>query len=374
MNATIETASLLKALRILVKIAKNPFTKYASPALRRIRLSVGSSEHIVLSATDLTTFVELPIPARVTNSDAGGALSFDAKALLDIVKALPKKGDATITGEFGAPCSVGPVKLDSADPADHPDRPQRTGFTPSLIASSDDIGAAFKAVLPAVSTDACRAQLTGVTLSKDGNAIIGCNGKQLALVQGHDIAVDAILPRSAVDSIISVAGLQAGIGTIGVCNADKMAFADLPGGIVTCRCLEGQFPEYLGLLPTEQGARGSAEAKALLNTIALAIAPLAKDARRIQLTIGNGDIYIGSASVPRQLVQSSGAPTYDDAEHTAVYSADYLTAVLKAFKGQRVTLSIHDDSHRGMLEITASMSNSHTFRWICMPIRIETPT
>ena len=367
MNATVQTAHLLAAIKILVKLTKRHQTKYAAPCLKRIHISVGSSESLVLSATDLTTFIELPIQARVEDPDAGGALSIDGATLLSIVKSLPKNGETIIDGTFGMPCHIGPAALESSDPDDHPVRPLKPNATTALVSESDNLAAALNAVQPAASTDASRAQLTGISLTKAG--IAGCNGKHLALIQGYDIGADAILPMSAVHAIIAMAKLEAGSCTIDV--ADQMAYIDLPAGRIVTRCIEGSFPDYLSLLPTEEGTSATVEAKVLSTAIKMAVAPLPKDKHRVKLYVGNGDVAICSNGMRRQAVPTTGAA--HRAEYTEVsgyYWAPSLLAVLKPLK--RVSMAIHADTHRGMLELQSTIGSGLRFRWVAMPIIVET--
>jgi DNA polymerase-3 subunit beta len=274
---------LLKALRI----AKKVVSRHQS-ILRKVELAATDDGWLFVRATDLTTMVEIYVEADVKVS---GRELLPAAELVDLVRNLPNE-PVEIIGAWPEKITVGGVDFDGWDRDEFPEFPP-TAPKYSQV-DSEELQVALKRTSFAASRDGARQQLCGVALIP--GHLVGCDGKRLAEYRIPELKQEGILPLLAVTAVQDLLAYQTDACEISIGVVDGLATVRTAVGTVQTRCLPGQLPDYLSLIPDEFDATIAVNARVLRQQVKAAAAPLDKDNQVVHLTVRGGELWVESTA------------------------------------------------------------------------------
>ncbi len=274
---TIPRDELQAVLQVIVDIIPK---QMMLPALSTVKI-VSAEDSVVLSATDLERSFSVSIPATGTPA----AFLVDAGLLAREVRALHKNIEDVVLTASGDMVHINDrCALHVSDVEEFPELPEVIGTTASI----SNLTAALRSVLPAVNLDQTRYTLTGVYFDFPRGRIVATDGIRLHMEDIAAIDIPACLvPRPAA---VMLHKYQATEITI----SEKHLSASLMGGTFTARFMEGQFPDYVGIV---EGIRNEYTAKFQADEF-LALVPgvlPVSESSAIDMTI-NGRIDIDAES------------------------------------------------------------------------------
>ncbi|MCS6957048.1 MAG: DNA polymerase III subunit beta [Aquificaceae bacterium] len=243
MKLKIDREEFLSALQ---KAKNATEKKSALPILNNFLLEVEGGR-LQLRATDLENFLSLDLPAQVEEE---GKVATNADKLTNIVKSLPS---ATVSLEWKEDKLVvsggrSTFKLSTIDPEDFPEFPQpsTSAHFPAL-----DLLKAIDKVEYAISKDDARYALQGLYVHEvDGKThFVGSDGHRLALFwKRGNFPMELLVPRKSLRVIQGL--LKDYFGQVH-CGKDE-SFAHLTGEDwrLAIRLLEGEYPDYMSVIPT----------------------------------------------------------------------------------------------------------------------------
>ena len=369
MRVTLRVPDLAKALQRVQGIVEK---KTAMPILANALLQTRGSDQITVSATDLEVGLTGHYPAQV---QAEGGLTLGAKALYDIVRALPE-AEVTLerTGNQQVELSCGKVKysLNGMSADSYPALPT---FDDVSFFTIDP--AAFKDMLErtlyAVSTDTSRYNLTGVYFE----ALAEGSGLRMVATDGHRLAMaerttedrpamkdGVIIPRKGLQELRKI--LEDGDlpGRLGfVENSAIFEKGDL---VLTMRLVDGRFPDYQQVIPqthtrTVRASR-TAFTQALKRTSLLA----PDKAQGVELQLDGGVLSLVAKNPDLGTAKEDIDVSYDGEPLKIGFNFRYLLDVLASLSEDEVKLLLTDELSPGMLR--GAGSEGH--RAVVMPMRI----
>jgi DNA polymerase III subunit beta len=269
----------------------------AIPVLLNVRLTASrgpAGPSIEVACTDLEFGLRLAVPASEVGEE--GVLLLPLARMAGILR--ESSGDAVAIDSAGHVAHIGvdgsSFKLVGMDPADFPKTPD---FEEAGAASVDagELASMIRKTRFAVSTESVRYVLTGQLFEVKGGEIrmVGCDGKRLAYARsakakgngGHrDIRV--VVPTKAMDLLEKVlseddekVGLNVGDGEIRMRTRSAVVFS---------RLIEGSFPDYESVVPSDSDKRMTAPLAALLGAVRKVALMTTDRTRAVKLTLGGG--------------------------------------------------------------------------------------
>lgn len=355
------------------------------PVLANILLVADANSQILgLTAFDLNLGIQVTFAANV---EVGGSITLPARLLNDIVSRLPDE-DITLSVDEGEiatiTCGSGRYQVHGLPVAEFPELPQiaTDGETTYLPVESLLLG--LDGSLFAASTDETKRILTGVhvTANADKLEFAATDGHRLAVVNANCMAADDL--PAASDG--GQPGLEVTIPSRALRELERMLNAQTEGAIavrfdrsqmifqsanqiLTSRLLDGSYPNYRALIPSQFTRQITLERKLLISALER-IAVLADQknnivkvsfnstGQEISLSVEAPDVATGRESLPAQI---SG----DDLD--IAFNVKYLLDGLKAIDSSDIQLKLNNSTSPAILTPIGATQMTY----LIMPVQIR---
>ncbi|HXO21115.1 MAG TPA: DNA polymerase III subunit beta [Thermoanaerobaculia bacterium] len=342
--------------------------KTTIPVLSHLLLkAIGDRLHV--SATDLD--VSLTSWCAV-DLQQEGAIAIQAKKFMEIVRSVVGDEVHLIQEEprvLTIRAGKSRFKIHGLAADDFPSLPSVDGKAATEIPFADFRRMVSK-ILFAVSAEESRFQLNGALLKlKDGSLeMVATDGHRLALVEGGlegSGEEDSVLvPRKALQELQRIEGE----GKLSYRRGEHHLSFQLGKRELTCRILEGSFPDYERVIAKDNDKKVLFDRK-----------PFAEAVQRVALLTGDRARAVRLQFTPDQLVISAANPdlgeaveevpcTYDGPEFRLGINPDYLSQFLAAVETERVRLELKDEN----TQCVGYPQDGPDARYLCviMPMRI----
>lgn len=220
------------------------------PVLSGLRITA-SDGSVELVGSDLELTVRVNAPADVTH---GGTAVIPAKLLAEVVRSLDPGSVSFEVADDEARISAGPSKfaLRVLPTEDFPRLPEVTGSAVTTDAAV--LATALHQVISAASRDDARPILTGVllTATSDGLRLVATDSYRLAVrdlpgVTMLEAGQSVLVPAKGLGEVQRLLG----DGELEVVFSEREAVFRVDGAEVTTRLIEGEFPNYEQLIPSD---------------------------------------------------------------------------------------------------------------------------
>jgi DNA polymerase III subunit beta len=345
MDIRVKREDLLAELSLLQGIVERRTT---IPILSHVLLQARGDE-LNLAATDLDVSLSTHCAAEVAQE---GALAVQARKLTEIVRSLgePELHLLLEDGSLQIRTGRSRFKIRGLDPQSFPTLPQvETAI--ALDLSLPLLQRMIGKVIFAISTEESRFQLNGalLRLKEDGIELVATDGHRLALVEkvGTDGARDfsvaeaqdgVLVPRKALQELLRFDGQ----GQVAYRRSEHHLSFRLGRRELTCRILEGTFPDYERVIAKDHDKKPILE-RVLFQEAVQRVALLSSDrARGVLLQFAPEQLVISAANPDLGEAVEQLACEYGGEEIKLGLNPDYLGNFLAAVDAQRVRLEVKD--------------------------------
>ena len=318
--------------------------KSTIPVLSHILLRAeGGALH--LAATDLDVSLTASCEAEVKSE---GAIAVQARKFIEIIRA--SSGDEVLLvqedeSQLRIEVARSRFKINGLSPEDFPTLPE-VGDDGRLSIPYEQLNSMISKVLFAVSTEESRFQLNGA-LMKFGDgvlSIVATDGYRLALVENDlDGAIEGegvLVPRKALQELQRLDGdgdLSFGRGE------HHLSFRIGPRDL-TCRILEGSFPDYDRVIAKDNDKTVLID-RAALNEAVQRVALLTGDrARAIRCEFGDDGLTVSAANPDLGEAVEELECSVDGGEVRIGINPDYLSNFLGVVGTEKVKLELKDEN------------------------------
>lgn len=362
-----------KSLKAALTAAKRtaPPYRYGAPVLQCVRLDAGAGS-IRLEATDLEATYRATVPAEGSGS---WAAIVPFKVLAEAVKSGPDMLEihaaASLGGGFDH-VKVGAGSIRVGAPVEDwpmiPDAHPHVATIPS--AALADL---VRIVGPAASDDGARPVLTGIYLEGSTAGSIGATATDSYRLHHHEAAgslrdFKAIVPARVLRAVAAAIGRK-GTGAVVIrLDEGRITFDLQDGTTIGSRVIEGEFPNYRQLVPSDAGD-GRIENGPAFRAAVKAAGAYAVDTRPVTVSVDAAGVDV-SASSPEagdysERLEASGSSI----DVTAGFNAEYLGDALEAIGDGTLYL------RSGLKPCMALPAGSHPYgtwaTWaLVMPVRL----
>ncbi len=358
--------------RALLRVQGVVERRSAMPALANALIETRGLDRVRLTATDLEISVTADYPAEVS---APGSITLGARALYDIVRALPEPtARLRQTAHHAVEITSGRVRyrLLGLSPDGFPALPEvdpvsTVELDPTVLREMID------KTLYAVSTDETRYALTGVkceaTADKTALRMVSTDGHRLSLVERPSIEpitlpADVILPRKGLLELKKL--LEGGDARPKIGFGPSTAMVERDGVTLIMRLIDGNYPSYQQVIPPESQKRVLLD-RQLFQSALRRTSLLSPDrAQGVKVDIEPGTVRLSAANPDLGEAQEEIEAEFEGEPMTIGFNFRYLMDALGSIDQHRVVLEVTDEFAPGVLygeDVT-------TERAIIMPMRI----
>lgn len=361
------SATKEKILEGLQQVQNVVSTRTTLPILSNVLLQAKEGT-VNLTTTDLDVGVRGGFEATV---DKAGATTLPARRLFTIIRELPSSEiSIEVDGKNAASIRSGQsfFKILGLPEEEFPPLPK---FENAKVVTmrQKDLRDGLRKTAYAISTDETRYVLNGVLFSFKENklTLVATDGRRLAMVdielefpRSHE--ADIIVPTKAVTELQRLltddGDVKISVGT------GQIAF-DLNNTLLVSKLIEGNYPNYKQVIPSEAKERVTLERETFLNSLRR-VSLLASDkSNSIKLNFSKNNIDI-TANTPEVGEARESLPVaYKGRDFSIAFNPEFLMAPLRNLAEDEIFFDLIDEMSPGVLKIQTP------FLYVLMPMRVS---
>lgn len=341
-------------------------TRTTLPILGNVLIEAGK-DSIRFTTTDLDVGVSASVPAQVSKE---GTTTLPTRRLAGIIGSLPSDTiDVSVTSDVATIQSGASNFKILGLPAE--EFPQLTSLEESMefTIAQASLKESLKKTGYAICTDETRYVLTGIyfVFEKNSMTLVATDGRRLALVENElefpeSQEVSIIVPNKAVTELTRLLGNE---GELTLRVGESHVAFELGTAELICKLIEGNYPNYRQVIPSETKHRVTVEREIFLDVINR-IALLTNDkSSSIKLNFTKDNIEVVANTPEIGEAQENLPVKYKGDDMSIAFNPDYMTEPLKNLSSDEVYLELIDEVSPGLLK------NESSFLYVLMPMRVN---
>ena len=364
MKFSVSKDKLLEGLSIVQNVVS---TRTTLPILSNVLLQASEGE-IRLTTTDLDVGVRGSVEAQVERS---GATTLPARRLFSIVRELPAAEIyVDVDSKNLASIRSGPsyFKILGLPEEEFPPLPRFDDAKIFTIAQKD-LKDGLKKTSYAISTDETRYVLNGTLFSFKENklTLVATDGRRLALVDlelefPRSQEIDVIVPTKAVTELQRLVKDE---GDVKVSIGENQIAFEINQTLLVSKLIEGNYPNYRQVIPSEAKERITLERETLLNAVRRVALLASEKSNSVKLSFSKGNIDIVATTPEVGEARESLAVMYKGREFSIAFNPEFLMAPLRNLSTDEVYLDLIDEMSPGVIKIAGP------FLYVLMPMRLN---
>jgi DNA polymerase III subunit beta len=379
MELVIERVSLQNSLAMVQGIVERRNTV---PILGHVLIEPEGNK-LKLSATDLEVGIRTEVACKASEKSS---LTLNARKLFEIVR--EAEGDEVSFKSLDndwieLKCGRARFKMMGLDPRSFPAmpaQPTKGSAEPARKAVKGDLKVAATVLatmidktLFAVSPDEARYNLSGVYIDSPETGMarmVATDGHRLSLIDrevaGFSMKGGAIIPRKGMAELRKLLD-QAGDGEVELTLDGALAWLKRGATEVSMRLVEGEFPDYRGVIPKQSRYHVAVGRDALLSAIKRAAIFSNERYHGVKLGLSSGTLTVSSASPEMGEASETIDVEFGGDEFSIGFNASYVQQVLGVIpEGTDAVLGLSDEVSPGVISTTADSQ----FTYVVMPMRL----
>ncbi len=343
------------------------------PALKGILISA-QQDKIELKATDLEFGIRCLVKANVVDP---GEIVLPAKLLTEFVRRLPAGQVELKTDEqqgMKVHITSGKIKFDiTGFAADEFPRLPETGEDAAEFSVSESL---LREMLMqtevAIARDETRRVLTGLLMENEDEKLklVSTDGHRLAFRQANAGIKDdfkAIVPGKVVQELIKTLRDQKDEKVNVAVNKTDIVF-EMGGLVISSRLVEGKYPPYQQIIPTEFKSTVTLETKELSSALDRAEVIAREGANNlVKLSLGQGEMAINSVSPDIGVLEDSVDAEISGEEMEIRFNVRLLLDCLKNMGAEHVKM----DFTGPYSPCLVTPLNDHNCLHLVLPVRLQ---
>ena len=337
-----------------------------NPVLSGLFLELKKDKLVVIgSDLDLTIRIEIKV-----GGEEEGKVVIPGALLSDIIRVLDNGQISFVVRDEEIQINSGKSEFNLRTlPVDEFPKFEEPGGNEAIL-DTKSLANAFEQVVKAASMDDARPILTGVLLAaeQEGLRLVATDSYRMAIrdIPGTEILSRdelVLIPSRALDVVKRI--LRDG-NELAVVLGEKEAVFKIGDTSIVTRLIEGEFPNYKGLIPEKNKNKliiNREETLAALQRVKL----LAREATPIRLSMTDKKIEL--LAIEQDIGQATEIieGTYSGEEITVAFNPDYLIDGLDVISTEEVSLETTDALKPAILKGL----NEETFLYLLMPVRVS---
>ncbi|MGD0650595.1 MAG: DNA polymerase III subunit beta [Verrucomicrobiia bacterium] len=356
-----------KILDGLQRVQNIVSTRTTLPILSNVLLQAGK-DGLCLTTTDLDVGVRCTVEAEVSKP---GATTLPARKLFSILKEVAAAEiEVEVDDKHAASirCGSSFYKIMGLAEEEFPRFPRPDGAK-TLKIEQAVLRDMLRKTAYAASTDETRYVLNGVYMSFKGDklTVVATDGRRLALVE-REIEVpkgaeaDLILPTKAVAELQRLLGDK---DEVNIAVGENQIICNLGATTLVSKLIEGTYPNFRQVIPTEAKERVQLERETLLAALHRASILASEKSQSVKLSYTKNTLTITATTPEVGEAKETLSINYKGKELTIAFNPQYLMDPLRNLDADEVFMELTDELSPGVIKINAP------FLYVLMPMRLS---
>ncbi len=336
------------------------------PVLSGVHLDV-SGDQLTVTGSDL----DLTIVVKTTVAGAeDGVAVVPSKLVSDIVRSL-RPGAVEITmddDELSIVAAPSEFSVRTIPVDDFPELSGPEGDAVTLDGAS--FRGALQQVVKSASSDDARPILTGVLMASedDGLRLVSTDSYRLSVcdIAGSSILGDGQKVLVPSKSLLELSRLIGEADQLTLRLGEQEARFEVGNVSVTTRLIEGDFPNYRGLIPTNHPNRLTVDRGALLDAVKR-VRLMAQESTPIRLSMSSDGLELVAVTQDVGQAHESMQAGYQGEALTVAFNPEYLIDGIEVAPGDELTLETVDELKPALLRSV----EDEDFLYLLMPVRVS---
>lgn len=362
------TVSKNDILTGLQKVQNVVSTRTTLPILSNVLVQARRND-LLLTTTDLDLVVRCSVPAEVKHQ---GSTTLPARKLFSIIREFPASEivcevDANHVATWSGGGSV--YRIRGLAEEEFPPPPQVTN-PKKVELEQQQLRDMLRKVAYAASQDEARAFLNGVLvgLKDEKMSVVATDGKRLALVekeQHFDKKAEAefIVPIKAVGEIQHLLGSE---GKVLLEFNDSHLGVSVNGSVLVTKLVEGTFPNYRHVIPTDAKERVTLEREQFLEAVQRAALMVSDKYPAVRLRFTKSSLIVHAQSPELGEAEETIAIKFQGKDMDIAFNPIYLSDPLRHLDADEIFFEFSDPLSPAVIKTT------EPFLYVLMPVRQPT--
>lgn len=372
MNFVVSSSSLLKHLLTINGVLT---TNNTLPILDNFLFEI-SDNNLRVSASDIETTMKTSFEVEANEA---GSICIPAKLLLDILRNLPDQPlTFSINNEtYGIEISYsnGKSKMVGYPGNDYP-KVKELDNTSNVSLSEAILSEAINKTVFATGTDDLRPTMSGVflQLAEDSVTFVATDAHKLVRYRRTDAKASSassfIIPKKPLHLLKNNMGKEEGEVTITYNDANAIfSFRDIE---LTCRLIDGKYPNYEAVIPKENPNVLSIDRETFLNSVRRVSIFANKTTHQIQLKITGSELSISSEDIDfSNAAKERLTCKYDGEDIEIGFNSRFLIEMLNSLTCDEINLKMSQPNRAGLIVPESSDVEGEDILMLVMPIMVN---
>lgn len=371
MKFIISSTTLLKGLQ---KISGVLGTNNTLPILEDFLFELNDGK-IKITASDLETTISVNLVPDM--ADGPGVIAIPAKMLLDIMKSLP---DVPVTIDvegtnIGIMAGEGKYKLVGHESDEFPQVPEMTETT-ELVLNGALLVNAFNKTLFATGNDELRPVMSGVLLelTEDSLTFVATDAHKLVRYRRHDFKSETpasiILPKKPLNHLKNIIPEDEEVIVKMEINADNamFKFGDI---VMICRLIEGKYPNYNAVIPTQNPYSLSVGRKALLDAIRRVSIFGSKSTHQVRFNIAGKELTLTAEDLDYSSEAKERLSCNYEGDNIEIgFNSRFMQEMLNTLEPERIVIELSAPNRAGIIITEREDDDPEEILMLIMPVML----
>jgi DNA polymerase-3 subunit beta len=362
---------LLTPLKMITSVVEQ---RQTLPILANTLVTVANNR-LQLTATDAEVEISCSLPLSNGNlmADNDGETTIPARKFFEICKSLPDVNIQVTVEENQAILKAGKskFKLQTLPANEFPSSPELAETREFIIAPQDLKDLIYKTSF-CIATNDVRYYLTGLLLEIADKKIslVGTDGHRMAVAQidlDHDkkLSHKVIIPRKAVIELSKL--LKDGETDVQILMDDNhISFKLNENLIMTSKLIDGSFPEWQNVLPSDTDKIVIADTKLLKQSLSRASILSNEKFKGIRLNLSNNLLTLSAKNTSQEEAEEIIEVEYSGEELEIGFNGSYLLDTLNVISTNMTQLAFGDTNSSCLI----TEEDNEDYKFIVMPMRL----
>ncbi len=373
MRFSLSSSALSNNLGILSKVISN---KNSMPILGCFLFEIQDGQ-LTITASDSENVLKAINP--LDESDGDGVFAVDSQKILDAVRELPEQPltfDVNI--ENNTICVVyqnGMYNFTTQNADEYP----RIQFAPTEVTTitmnSGVLLNNISRTLFATASEELRPVMNGIyfDITSDYMAIVASDGSKLVRNRNFVVKTETptsfILPKKPATLLKNILNKESGDVVIQFDN--RSAMISFPEGKLTCRLIEGRYPNYNSVIPQDNPNHLRVERKMLISALRRVMPFASESSQLVRFKVEMGKLELSSEDIDfATSARESMVCEYEGIPMQIGFKGSSMTEILNNIDSEEVIIELADPSRAGVVVPSEQPENEEVLMLV-MPMLLN---
>lgn len=373
MRFTLSSTALNNRLQTLSKVINS---KNSLPILESFLFQVSNGQ-ITITASDSENTIQSSLP--LDEFDTDGAFAVPSHTILNAVKELPEQPvtfEVNLdTYEVALGYQGGNYNFAAQNADEYPHTEPLTDDVHVITIDASTLVDNITRTLFATDNNEIRPVMNGVyfDLTNDCLAFVASDGHKLVRCRNYAVKSETpaafILPKKPATLLKNSLNRDSGDVVIKFNNrAAEIRFAD---GLLTCRLIEGVYPNYNAAIPADNPNELTIDRKALIGAIRRVLPFASMSSQLVRLKIDGGNLELSSEDIDfATSAKANLICDYNSRPMQIGFRGDFLLEILNAMDVDEIKILLGDPSRAGVIVPTVQTENEEVLM-LLMPLLLN---